>query len=166
MSSNMANIILTGDINRIEDYIADCRKKDNRLLVTAIHELLPNMVMESNLEYGSFHNVKMSLFLRSLALEGYFSQATELALTEVVMKETAVRESIRIKAESARTGKDQPQALEKMLEELEEGNVHNSFYYALQALENEHCLAWFYRALHFEDLQRQNSRTAVLQPLF
>ena len=64
-----------------------------------IDELLPLVLMETNLRYGSFHTVKMTLFIRELALEQYFSKPTERELARLLALEAAKRDWIGIQAD-------------------------------------------------------------------
>jgi hypothetical protein len=138
MSSRLREAVIRRDEEAVEQIISSLDEKDNWSLVTIIDELLPLMLMESNLRYGSFHTVKMNLFLRRLAIEGYFSKATQRALAGLIALETARRDWIGISA--ARIGyveRNISSLAERMIEQLDRGNVHNAFYYAVALIEEE-----------------------------
>jgi len=131
MNSQLKEAVVRGDKETVEQLISSL-EQENWSLVTIIDELLPLTLMESNLRFGNFHAVKMALFLRQLTIEGWFSKATERELARVIALETVEREWVGIQAN--RTGyarRDIEAPAEKLIEELNEGNVHNAFYYAL-----------------------------------
>jgi hypothetical protein len=83
----------------------------------------------------------MTLFLRKLAIEGYFSKATERELARVIALELVEREWVSVNADRAGYAKrDTFSSIEKIIEELNEGNVHNAFYYAIGLLEEKPTL--------------------------
>ncbi|MBM3242961.1 hypothetical protein FJZ31_42420, partial [Candidatus Poribacteria bacterium] len=141
MNSSLKEAVIKRDEAAVKQVISSLEGKENWSLVTVIDELLPLALMESNLRFGSFHSVKMALFLRRLALEGYFSRATERELVRVIALELVEREWVSIKADRAGyTKRDTAPSIEKMIEELNEGNVHNAFYYAIGLLEEKPTL--------------------------
>ena len=138
MSSQLKEAVVQRDEKAVEQLISPLEGLENWSLVTIIDELLPLLLMESNLRFGNFHAVKMALFLRKLAIEGWFSKSTEKELARVVALEAVEREWIGIQA--TRTGyakRDISEPAEKIVEELNRGNVHNAFYYSLALLEVE-----------------------------
>jgi hypothetical protein len=131
MSSRLKEAVVQKDEKAVEQLISSL-DQESFSLVTTIDELLPLMLMESNLRFGNFHLAKMALFLRKLAIEGYFSKATEKELARVVALEVVERECVSINASRVGYAKRDISSLaEKMIEELNENNVHNAFYYAL-----------------------------------
>jgi hypothetical protein len=106
-------------------------------LVTLIDALSPLLVMESNLRFGSFHLIKMSLFLRKLSQRGLLSQATEIALAKVVVQHLYYLEWIEISVSPFVHAPDPVDApLDKMLTEIKKGNAHNAYFYAALALQD------------------------------
>lgn len=141
MSSRLKEAVIKKDEEAVKKAISSLEGKENWSLVIIIDELLPLALMESNLRFGNFHCVKMTLFLRKLAVEGYFSKATERELARVIALELVEREWISIHAD--RTGyakRDTPASIEKMIEELNRSNVHNAFYYATGLLKEKPTL--------------------------
>jgi len=104
-----------------------------------IEDLLPIMLMECNLRYGSFHFVKMSLFLRELSQKSYFGREAELEIARVVLLGLSERHFISLKADSGcyKENEISEKTYEKLIEEINKGNSHNAFYYALGIFENE-----------------------------
>lgn len=106
-------------------------------LITFIDTLIPALVWESNLRFGNFHLIKMSLFIRKLARHNVFSQETERALAKLIIQHLYYLEWTRISADSL-PHRPEPVSnpVEKMLDEIEEGNAHNAYFYGLVGLEN------------------------------
>ena len=100
MSSRLKEAVVQRDQEKVEQLISSL-EQENWSLVTIIDELLPLILMESNLQFGNFHAVKMAIFLRKLAIEGYFSKATEKELARVIALETVEREWVSIHASRA-----------------------------------------------------------------
>ena len=65
MDTQLKEAVIRRDEEAIEQIVSSLRQRDNWSLVTIIDDLLPLLLMESNLRYGSFHKVKMSLILRA-----------------------------------------------------------------------------------------------------
>ncbi len=139
MCPAIVDAVIKKDSHALKDTFSTLRNNDNWSLVTYIDDLLPYMVMESNLKYGNFHLVKMALFLRRLAIEGYFSKSTERKIVQLL-----VSEMIRRPWENISTGSmvrpeqnDNPIQVSDLVEEIGEHNLHNAFYYARELMDNE-----------------------------
>lgn len=131
MSSQLKEAVVRKDESAVERIASSLKHKDNWSLITVVDELLPVLVMESNLRYGSFHKVKMSLFLRSLAVEGYLSKATQWCLARLIALEAARCDWVDIRSDGTGSAKQNiSSSAERMIEELDKGNSHNAFYYA------------------------------------
>ena len=137
MSSGLKQAIIARDEENLEEIISSLKQKDNWSLVTIIDELLPLMLMETNLRYSNFHTVKMNLFLRKLALEGYFSKETEKELLRLIAFEMTERNWVGIYADRENSSKNSSSSVEGFIRELNRNNVHNAFYYALGLLEKD-----------------------------
>ena len=134
MSSQLKEAIIKRDENAIKEILSSLDHKDNWSLITIIDELIPMMLMESNLRYGNFHIVKMNLFLRKLALEGYFSKATEKKLVYLIANEMAKREWIVISAEKmGYTKRNTDPPIENLIEQMDRDNIHNLHQYRMGA---------------------------------
>lgn len=107
-------------------------------LVSFIDEMLPCMLMETNLQFRNFHLVKMGLFLRKLAVERYFSATTEYELLRLLSSELVQRQWFRLQVEPLRDGEAEKYASQQqLLSALSEQNAHNAFYYAQGLLNTE-----------------------------
>lgn len=94
--------------------------------------------MESNLRFGSFHLIKMSLFLRNLSRRKVFSAGTEKALAKLVLQHLFYLEWVRISAESLPHAPDPVEnAIDEMLSEIADGNAHNAYFYATKVSHTE-----------------------------
>ena len=103
-------------------------------LITFIDSLVPELVMESNLRFGSFHLVKMSLFIRNLSKRGVFSSETEIELAKLVIQHLYHLEWISVSADSLSHAADPvTDPLGEMLSEIADNNAHNAYFYASQA---------------------------------
>lgn len=131
MASKLKELITHRNQKGVEDFISLLPDSDNWSLVSIIDELLPLMLMQANLRFGNFHSAKMNLFLRRLAMEGFFSRKTEREIARVIALEMTEIDWVNIHAGSL--GFSQSALLlpeEKILEEMNRGNVHNAFFYA------------------------------------
>lgn len=138
MNSRLREAVIARDEKTLEQIIALLEQKDNWSLITIIDELLPLVLMETNLRYGNFHTVKMTLFLRRLALERYFSKTTERALARLLALEAARRDWVGISADRmGYADRNISNPAEMMIEELDKGNVHNAFYYAIGLMKKD-----------------------------
>lgn len=139
MNSQLKKAIINHQQKEIESYLEELEYDKSFTLASLIEDLLPLMLMECSLRYGSFHFVKMSLFLRELSQKKYFSRDSELKITEVVIRGLAERHFINIEAGSGGYKEDQinPKTFAKLTEEINNGNSHNAFYYALGILEKK-----------------------------
>ena len=141
MNSQLKESVIKRDEEAVKNSISSLAGKENWSLVTIIDELLPLALMESNLRFGNFHSVKMALFLRRLAVEGYFSKATEREIARVIALELVEREWVSIHADrTGYTKRDKSPSLEEIVEELNENNIHNAFYYAIGLLKEKPTL--------------------------
>jgi hypothetical protein len=138
MGSRLKEAVIRRDEEAIEQIVSSLKQKSNWSLVTIIDDLLPLLLMQSNLRYGSFHKVKMSLFLRSLAVEGSLSRVTQWELARLIALETARSDWIGVYADGIGYGKrDISSPAERMIEALDRGNSHNAFYYAVALMPEE-----------------------------
>jgi len=139
MNSPLKNALINHQQERVKKYLNELANNNCFSLASLIEELLPIMLMECNLRYGSFHFVKMCLFLRELSQKKLFSREAELAIAKVVLLGLSERHFINLKADSAGYKEDEisEKTYEKLIEEINKGNSHNAFYYALGILENE-----------------------------
>ena len=138
MISRLKDAVIQRDEKKVAQALEALDKSDNWSLVSVIDELALLLLMECNLRYANFHQIKMSLFLRRLALRGYFSKPTERAVARLIALDLVRKSWVRIQAErSAPAPRDVSSLIESMVEELDGGNVHNAFYYASSALERE-----------------------------
>src|SRR6056297_1106352 len=139
MDSPLKKAIMYHQRESVKQYLNELTHDNHFSLASLIEDLLPIMLMECNLRYGSFHFVKMSLFLRELSQKKLFSREAELAIARVVLLGLSERHFISLKADSAGYKEDEisEKTYEKLAEEINKGNSHNAFYYALGILENE-----------------------------
>lgn len=139
MDSLLKKAIMNHQQDRVTKYLNELANDNRFYLASLIEDLLPIMLMECNLRYGSFHFVKMSLFLRELSQKKVFSREAELEIAKVVLLGLSERHFISLKADSAGYKEEEisEKTYEKLVEEINKGNSHNAFYYALGILENE-----------------------------
>jgi hypothetical protein len=64
MTSHLKKAVLEHDQKQIKKHLKSLENNDNFSLASLIDQFLELMLMECRLRYGSFHFVKMSLFLR------------------------------------------------------------------------------------------------------
>lgn len=137
MNTELTRLLHQDNPDLLQDYVNNL-KKENFSLVTLVDSLAPYLVMESNLRFGSFHLIKMSLFLRSLCREKILSPETEIALARVVILHLYYLEWIQVTAGPfAHTPDPITRPVEKMLVEIGRGNAHNAFFYADVALQTD-----------------------------
>ncbi len=137
MTSTIQQAVASRDRSEVEKYFARLKKLDYWSLVSIVDEVSPFALMESNLPYGSFHRIKMALFMRWLARKGLFSKDTEFAMARLISLDLADREWVGIAASDQGVLEKEGDYLEKMIDELNSGNSHNAFYYALGCLGND-----------------------------
>ncbi len=139
MKSPLKRAVLNHSQQKIESYIKELEKDTSFSLASLIEELLDLMLMECSLRYGSFHFVKMSLFLRELSQKNYFSRDAELEIAKVVILGLSERHFIKLEAESGSYQEEgvNQKTYAKLAEEINSGNIHNAFYYAAGIFENE-----------------------------
>ena len=139
MYSQLKKAVVNHNQNEVKDYLKELENNQSFSLASLIEDLLPLMLMECSLRYGSFHFVKMSLFLRELSHNKYFSREAELDIAEVIILGLSERHFISVQADSSgykENGVNQ-KSYDKLSEEINNGNSHNAFYYALGILENQ-----------------------------
>ncbi|SDL86960.1 hypothetical protein [Halarsenatibacter silvermanii] len=129
--------LLAGDGHEKEKFLQRLKDDKNWSAVSFIDELLPVLLFEANLTYGNFHQVKMAVFLRSLARKNKLSRASELAVLNLFLTEVRERNWLDVRAENKYFSQSVDEPVRMMLEELAEKNAHNAFYYALQAYEEK-----------------------------
>jgi hypothetical protein len=136
MGSQLVEAVVRRDREGVDRALSILANTGSWSLITVIDELIPLALMESHLRYGNFHLIKMSLFLRRLAMEGFFSTDTERGVGRVVALEAVSRDWVSVQADRrGYAGGATPLLMNSMLTELDEGNVHNAFHYALGLLE-------------------------------
>ncbi|ADQ14916.1 hypothetical protein [Halanaerobium hydrogeniformans] len=139
MNSQLKNAIINHQQEKVKQILKELKNDPRFSLVSLIDDLLPLMLMESNLSYGSFHFVKMSLFLKELLQKKYLSREAELEISKVVILGLSERHFINIKADSSgyKEKEVKQKSYDKLTEEINNGNSHNAFYYALGLLEKQ-----------------------------
>ncbi len=136
MNVNIFEAAAARDTEWIEKNISKLEASADWTLGMIVDQLLPLAVMESNLQYGSFHRVKMALFLKRMAESSLLTRETQLELARMLCLDLARQEWVRISA--SEDGTDRlSNPVQNMLDAMEERNVHNSFYYACCALEHD-----------------------------
>jgi len=139
MDSQLKKAVINHQQEEIKEYLKELKSDTSFSLASLIEGFLPLMLMECSLRYGSFHFVKMSLFLRELSQKNYFSRESELEIARVVMLGLSERHFINLKADSSgyKENEVNQRTYSKLIEEINNGNSHNSFYYALGILEHQ-----------------------------
>lgn len=133
METSLRAILAKKDVALLEELMDRMESEKNFSLTSIVDELMPFLVMEANLQYGSFHQVKMNLFLRRLAGAGYFSHPTQVKLARLILKEAMNSNWIEVRGGFLQGGAPEQDTLGKMLQSLGEKNAHNAFFYAGQA---------------------------------
>jgi len=139
MDSQLKKAVINHQQEEVEEYLKELETDKSFSLASLIEDLLPLMLMECSLRYGSFHFVKMSLFLRELSQKKYFSRESELEIARIVLLGLSERHFIKLEAGSSGYQENQvnQKTYAKLTEEINNGNSNNAFYYALGILENE-----------------------------
>ncbi len=139
MDSQLKKAVINHRQKEIEEYLKVLESDNSFSLASLIEDLLPLMLMECSLRYGSFHFVKMSLFLRELSQKKYFSRESELEIAKVLVLGLSERHFINIEANSSGYKEEEinQKTFAKLSEEINKGNDHNAFYYALGILEHQ-----------------------------
>src|SRR6056297_3226017 len=101
MYSQLKKAIINHQQDRVKTYLNELKNDESFSLASLIEDLLPIMIMECSLRYGSFHFVKMSLFLREISQQSYFSIEAELEIARVVLLGLSERHFIHLKADPA-----------------------------------------------------------------
>ncbi|RAK11731.1 hypothetical protein C8C77_10141 [Halanaerobium saccharolyticum] len=139
MKSQLKKAVVNHQQEEFEKYLKELETDNSFFLASLIEDLLPLMLMECSLRYGSFHFVKMSLFLRELSQKKYFSREAELEIARVVLLGLSERHFINLEADSNgyKEKEVNQRTYSKLGEEINNGNSHNAFYYALGILEHQ-----------------------------
>ena len=139
LSSILRQYILNKNQKQIQEYIKDLKEEGNWSLISFVDELVPLLLMECNLKYSNFHLVKMSLFLRELTIKEYFTRKTEKQLIKLMAYNFSEKNLVNIEAkrEGIYEEHDSSQIMDKLLKEINKGNSHNAFYYALGMLKHQ-----------------------------
>jgi len=139
MESQLKKAVINHRQEKIKKYLKELENDRSFSLASLIDELLDLMLMECSLRYGSFHFVKMSLFLREFSQKNYFSRESELEIARVVLLGLSERHFIKLEADSSgyKEAAINEKTYAKLSEEINKGNTHNSFYYSLGILEKE-----------------------------
>ena len=139
MDSQLKKAVINHRQEELAEYLKELESDNSFSLASLIEDLLPLMLMECSLRYGSFHFVKMSLFLRELSQKNYFSRDSELKIAKVVVLGLSERHFIKLAADSGSYKEDEvnQKTYAKLTEEINKGNTHNAFYYAAGILESE-----------------------------
>ncbi|SDH13152.1 hypothetical protein [Halanaerobium congolense] len=101
MDSQLKKAVINHQQEKIEEYLKKLETDNSFSLASLIEDLLSLMLMECSLRYGSFHFVKMSLFLRELSQKNYFSRESELEIAGVVVLGLSERHFINLEADSS-----------------------------------------------------------------
>ena len=135
MNSKLGEAILNKNQNKINEIISTMDESDINIS-DFVYEMAPVMLNEANLTYGNFHFIKMSLFLRELALKNYFTKSTEKEIIKLLAMNMTERRFIKIHADRIGYKEDfaDQKTLQKMNEEIKKGNIHNGYYYSLGLL--------------------------------
>lgn len=137
MDTHLTKLFQEGDRDKLVSYVENL-DQNNFSLISFIDSLSPALVMESNLRFGSFHLIKMSLFLRNLSKRNAFGAETERVLAKLILQHLNDLEWIRISADSLPHSPDPvDNPIDKMLSEIEKGNAHNAYFYAAKALQTD-----------------------------
>ncbi len=137
METPVREILVKKDKSLLDNYVSRLEGDQNFSLVSLVDELAPYLVMEANLRYGNFHQVKMNLFLRRMANAGLLSRETQLKLARLILMEAMNREWVEIQGGFLRGGEEPEDPLASMLEALGAKNIHNAYFYACQAYREE-----------------------------
>ena len=133
MNTYLQQLFIDGNPDKLIRYV-DGLDQESFSLVTFIDTLVPALVMESNLRFGSFHLIKMSLFLRKLSRKGVFSAETERELAKLILQHLYNLEWVRISADPLpHSPEPVDNTLDLMLSEIADGNAHNAYFYASRA---------------------------------
>lgn len=120
------------DVELIESLLSSNISDHKWTLNSVVEDLLPQMVMQSNLQYKNFHLVKMALLLRRLALEKTFSRETEYQLARLICLELPKVQWVDIKADWMEPEDDDAIfTVGNLRSEIENHNVHNAYFYAM-----------------------------------
>lgn len=138
MYSAIGHSVIDRDIKQLEKAIGSIRGKTNWSLVTYIDELAPYMVMECNLKYKNFHQIKQALFLHKISGKDYFNNDTEWEILRLISHEMAKKPWIGILALTTPTPHREKATMDDIFAETERQNAHNAFYYALGGLSKNH----------------------------
>jgi len=139
MDSQLKKAVINHQQDRVKKTLNELKNDKSFSLSSLIEDFLPIMVMECSLRFGSFHFVKMSLFLKELSQKNFFSREAELEIARVVLLGLSERHFIHLRADSTGYKEDEisEKTYDKLVEEINKGNSHNAFYYALGILVNE-----------------------------
>ena len=85
MNVQMMQLFQNANHEKRIEYI-DRMDPDHFSLITFIDSLTPALVWESNLRFGSFHLIKMSLYIRDFARRKFFSAETDRALAKAILQ--------------------------------------------------------------------------------
>lgn len=130
MSDRLAQAVLKHDPERAVHVLSEQSASPGWSLITLIDELAPLLLMEANLRHSNFHQIKMSLFLRRLTLNGQLTRTTQQAVANLLIREFSKKEWTVVHAPvetSAGPGEKYPS--ENLISEINNGNIHNAFMY-------------------------------------
>ena len=123
------------DVEQIESLLSSNLATHKWTLNSVIEELLPMLIMQSNLQHKNFHLVKMALFIRRLALGKIFDADTEYQLARLICLEGSMSQWVDIKADWLETDEDESLfTIGNLRAEIENHNVHNAYFYAIGLL--------------------------------
>ena len=135
MFSKLGEAIIDKNQKKVKELMSNMKESDINIS-DFVYEMAPIMLNEANLTYGNFHFIKMSLFLRELSLNNYFTNITEKELIKLLALNMTERRFIKIQADRVGYKEDyaDQNTLQKMNEEINKGNIHNAYYYSLGLL--------------------------------
>lgn len=134
----LVETVKNNEIKQIESLLYSKISNHEWTIHSVIDDLLPVMVMQSNLQYKNFHLVKMALFIRRLAHDKLFSRETEYQLARMLCLEIPKTQWVDIKADWMDTNEDfSIFTIANLKREIENHNVHNAFYYAVGLLNHD-----------------------------
>lgn len=135
LTSRLKKLLLNRDQEEAEKFISRLHRDNSWSAISFIDEMLPLLLFQSNLKYGNFHQVKMALQLRHLLRSGKLSRPTQRAVMKLLIEEGLRESRINVEAGEIALAEKKEDPLSSMLEELSHHSLHNAFYYALQAYE-------------------------------
>ena len=135
LTSRLRKLLLGRDQEEAKKFIDRLYQDNNWSAISFIDEMLPLLLFQSNLKYGNFHQVKMTLQIRHLLRLGRLSPPTQREVMKLLLNECLRESRINVQAGEIALAERKDEPLTSMLQELSNHSLHNAFYYALQAFE-------------------------------